>query len=318
VNRLRVATYNLYLGADLTVLFGVGGAELARRAAAVHRQVLRTDFPTRAEAVADLLVRERVDVVGLQEVARWSRIREGVGGGEQEEVWLDFLEVLLDALDARGAGYGAHAVVRSFGGRTRVSAEETTAEETMAVLGRNVILVRRDADLSVVDERVAHFGRTLEIRTGAPGVVLPIERSWGWVDLDLGGVRVRVVNTHVEAWDTSIRSAQRKELLEAVQARGEPELPLVLVGDLNAGPGEHGLPESYVDAWAVAGTGAGATCGQDADLAHEDCRLVRRIDYVFVRGLGVTSCQVVGDRPEDRRRGLWPSDHACVVADLTL
>lgn len=46
-----------------------------------------------------------------------------------------------------------------------------------------------------------------------------------------------------------------------------------------------------------------------------------RIDYVLVgtpRGAGaavVTGARVVGDRPRD---GVWPSDHAAVVAELRL
>jgi hypothetical protein len=38
-----------------------------------------------------------------------------------------------------------------------------------------------------------------------------------------------------------------------------------------------------------------------------------------VRGAEVTACRVVGERPEDRTSsGLWPSDHACVVADIVV
>ena len=48
--------------------------------------------------------------------------------------------------------------------------------------------------------------------------------------------------------------------------------------------------------------------------------MCERIDYVWVRGVTVRGCRVVGDQPGDRTtpHRLWPSDHAAVVADLEL
>ena len=70
---LTVATYNLYLGADLALLFGVTSTdELATQVAVVRERLERTDFTQRAGAVARILAREQADVVGLQEVSRWA------------------------------------------------------------------------------------------------------------------------------------------------------------------------------------------------------------------------------------------------------
>lgn len=313
---LRVATYNLYLGADITVVFAATSAEdLQRRAARVHEQVLATSFPDRARAIAALLVRERVDVVGVQEAARWSRTVEGAGGGEQEEVWLDHLDLLVAALEAAGAAYDVHAVARSFRGGARVA-----GGERMSVEGRNAVLVRRGSGVAVRAERTGGFTETLAVPTAVPGLVLHVEPGWGWVDAEVSGRPFRFVNTHTEAWDAAVRGAQRDELLAAV---GDPGCPVVLVGDLNATPDVLGMPPAYVDAWTAAGAGAGdgsggATCIQDPGLRNEPGGLTRRIDYVLVRDADVVGCRVVGDRPEDRVAGLWPSDHAGVVADLTL
>jgi endonuclease/exonuclease/phosphatase family metal-dependent hydrolase len=94
---------------------------------------------------------------------------------------------------------------------------------------------------------------------------------------------------------------------------------VVVVGDFNATPDKVGMPEEYVDAWTAAGRdGDGRTCGQKADLTGESS-LDARIDYIWVRGAEVAACWVVGHRPEDRTpSGLWPSDHAAVVAEITL
>ena len=91
MTRVRVATYNLYLGADVSLLFGVNGeAELAERVDVVRRQLDATRFPERAAALASLLARERPHFVGLQEVARWSATPVSPDGslGEEREIAL--------------------------------------------------------------------------------------------------------------------------------------------------------------------------------------------------------------------------------------
>lgn len=305
---VRVATYNLYLGADVTRVFAVTDADdLSAQAARLLEQLTGTDFPSRAEAIARLLVREGVDVVGLQEVARWSReVEPG-----RDEVWLDFLGELVGALARAGAAYDVHAVTENFRGGASVA-----GGEVVSVLGHNAVLVRRDSGLTVLGERSGDFSETLDVVTPMPDLVLNVARSWGSVDLDVDGRTLRFVNTHHEAWDEEIRSRQRDELLAAI---GSPGMPVVVVGDFNEVPARVGMPEEYVDAWVAAGDGGpGLTCGQGADLTG-DSTLDVRIDYVWVRGLEVTGCRIVGDRPDERTAtGLWPSDHACVVADVVV
>ena len=312
---VRVATYNIYLGADLTLVFGAQDpAHLIRQARLVHQQLLATDFPARAEAIARLLARERVDLVGLQEVAQWSRSRVGPDARSgPDEVWCDFLPELLAALGRAGAPYDAHAVNANFQGGSAVS-----ADEAMSVLGFNVVLVRRDSAVTVTGSMTGDFAASLDVATGVDDLVLPVRRSWGWVDLTVGGVAFRFVNTHTEAYDEHTRNAQRDELLDVV---GDRVVPVVVAGDFNATAGSVGMPSDFQDAWAVAGDGGpGHTCGQAADLANPRSLLGERIDYVWVRDAEVRSCRVVGDREADRTTGagLWPSDHACVVADLRL
>lgn len=99
-------------------------------------------------------------------------------------------------------------------------------------------------------------------------------------------------------------------------------LPLIVAGDLNAPPEEAGirhLGTHLRDAWTVAGTGPGLTWSTDNPLAAEEIARLGlrpgRIDYVFAGpGLHVTSAWLVGERPVG---GVWLSDHAGVVADLT-
>jgi multidrug efflux pump subunit AcrA (membrane-fusion protein) len=53
-----VGLYNVYLGANLRPLFGATSVpELIERSAAIYAEMERTDFPQRAEAIADLIAR---------------------------------------------------------------------------------------------------------------------------------------------------------------------------------------------------------------------------------------------------------------------
>jgi endonuclease/exonuclease/phosphatase family metal-dependent hydrolase len=310
---IRVATYNLYVGADLALLFGAtDAASLAERVAEVRAQLTATSFEDRAVALARILARERPDVVGLQEVARWSTAPLGRDGSRGEEtVHADFLPTLLAELEHAGCRYDARAANPNFTGGLGVG-----HGTWMGVSVANVTLVRPGAGWTLKAERTGDFAHTHDVVTAMPGLAFAVARSWGAVEVEHDGRRLLVVNTHTEAYDKATRDAQRDELLAVLR---DVPLPVVLVGDLNAPPDEVGVPQPYVDAWTAATGGAGLTCGQRGDLANPDSQLHGRIDYVFVRGARVLDCRTVGDRPEDRSPGgLWPSDHAGVVADLEL
>lgn len=301
---LTVASFNLYLGADLATLFGATSADdLAERARGVREQMQATRFEERAEAIARLLVRERVDVAGLQEVSRWTA--DGT-------VVADFLPTLRQALAAAGSPYDAYAVTPSFAGGLPV------AGEWMRVDGSNVTLVREGSGVDVLEERTGVFDRTHEVVTGIDGVRFPVERGWSLLQCLVGDGDLWVANTHFEAYSAEVRDAQRDELVSRVEPL---DGATVLAGDFNARPEEIAMPGTFADAWTAAGSGDGDTWGQAADLDNEHSTLSQRIDYVFVRGAArVARCRVVGGAPDDRTRphGLWPSDHAAVVAEIDL
>ena len=99
---------------------------------------------------------------------------------------------------------------------------------------------------------------------------------------------------------------------------------MILLGDFNtpapAGPAYQFLLEAgYTDVWHA---GTGYTCCQAGDLRNAESALDQRIDQVFIRGLSLREgaairTATVGDRAADKARaGVWPSDHAAVVAYL--
>lgn len=306
-HRVRVATYNLYLGADLGLLLGdVSADQLVELTAEVLRQLEVTAFPGRAEAVARLIVRERIDLVGLQEVCTWH--------SDDRLMW-DCAEELLAALAALGEPYDVVVSQLSFGGSGTV--EKGGRPVTMRLEGRNMILRRRGSAVTVQDTSWGLFDERLSTRL-LDAVDVTIGRGWCAARCVVEGAETpfTFVDTHTEAYAPAARDSQRTELVEALPA--DPRL--VLVGDFNAVPDQVGMPPELRDAWLEAGNaddGSGATCCQGGDLRDERSRLAERIDYVWVRGLEVQECTRFGAELQDRTEsGLWPSDHAGVAATV--
>lgn len=307
--RIRVATYNLYLGADLSLLLGdVPVEELDASRAEVLRQLDVTAFPGRAPAIARLLVRERVDLVGLQEVCTWH--------ADGKLLW-DCLRELLAALEALDEPYDVVVSQPSFIGSGEV--EQAGRPVTMQLEGSNVILRRRSSAVVVAESSSGMFDNAFSTRLMETGRV-SIERGWCAARCTVAGASSDLVfvNTHTEAYEPASRDRQRTELVAAL-----PDAPrLVLVGDFNAEPDEVGMPGELVDAWSAVGNPEGpeaVTCCQAGDLSNEKSELTERIDYVWVRRLVVERCTRFGADEEDRtEQGLWPSDHAGVVATVVL
>jgi endonuclease/exonuclease/phosphatase family metal-dependent hydrolase len=119
--------------------------------------------------------------------------------------------------------------------------------------------------------------------------------------------------------------------------RRRPHLPVVLLGDFNAGPDAastrfltgrqslDGISVRYEDAWeAVHGDEPGHTFDPGNPLVRAGqmpTERGRRIDHVMVRSgahgalLDVADCRLVLTEPLD---GVWASDHYGVLADLRL
>lgn len=318
--RLTVATYNLYLGADLTPIFSASTREeLVQRAGEAYAQMQRTDFPSRAKAIAKLLVRDPPEVVGLQEVALWET---GPIDGDLT-VSYDFLQIMLGELAALGLSYRPEAVNVNFSGELPIS-PTTRARFT----DRDAIIARADLPPSFpkVGGAQSHaFAARFVVPTRVPGVVFVVPRGWSAVDVEVQGKTIRLANTHLEAFEATIRTLQAAEL--RVRLAHSP-YPVVLLGDLNSVPtdtaGAYGIftRTGYHDAWAVVqGPEGGFTVRQTPELDNVPSKLDHRIDYVLYepKGLEATAATVIGEELEDRTpAGRWPSDHAGLVVRLHL
>lgn len=132
---------------------------------------------------------------------------------------------------------------------------------------------------------------------------------------------------------SAVRRRQVASLCRFVAAHPNPGFPPVLTGDLNAEPdadeirllGGHKTAPVVpglvlVDAWRYADSRApGWTWDRRNPYVAGTGEPSARIDYVLVglpaaSGAGqVQSVRLIGDRPVD---GVWPSDHAGVLAEL--
>lgn len=308
---LSVLSWNVYYGTDLTLALG-GAAGLSQLVGLLQS----TDMPGRAATIADRIAASRPHLVGLQEVAVWSYDDGSV------TVELDFLSLLLNALDDHeGTSY-------------RVAQQTVTFDPPpLGPLGFTeslVVLAREDVETANPDGGVFEAGLPIS------ELGLTLTKGWASVDARLKGRTYRFVTTHLEPTDFSVelQQAQAAELLATLEASGDPKMPVILTGDLNAEP-DASFPAPYAqmrqagfaDTWLVGRPrGEGYTANQDADLMNEDSELWHRIDYVLYRDAvtadggpyrGAVHAERLGEEQADRTpSGLWPSDHAGVLSTI--
>jgi hypothetical protein len=336
--RVTVMTRNIYLGTDLNPLLAAPPPLVAFVAAETFAKIKATDFPARAEALADEIAATDPHLVGLQEATLY-RIQtpgDAAFGGvtPATTVFQDFLAILLEALRARGLDYHV-AVVQE---NTDVEVPAFTGNgpdglptfTDVRLTDRDVILARRDVEVAGPEH--AHYVVNQPVVIGGR----PVLFLRGWLSLvaSVRGQTFRFFNTHLETeMFAAVQTAQATELLGITRASPPPVL---LVGDFNSSASGTQTPTyglltvgGFHDTWLdVRPSTPGLTCCHAADLRNEEPTLDRRIDLVligpeFMTGnggpAGGVRATVVGDEPADRTpSGLWPSDHAGVAATLNL
>jgi endonuclease/exonuclease/phosphatase family metal-dependent hydrolase len=274
---LKVQTQNLDAGADLASV-PLGAAWDAAKA---------SDLPSRTQAVADEIAAADPDVIALQEVARWT----ATGPGEPS---YDELELILLALGQRGLGYFVGAVFD--GADTGPVALPSAADPqfTLRFQDRDVILVRDRAGLTFANPQHGAFA------LGSSGL-----RGWASIDGVVGDRAFRFVDTQL---------AEASELSELTDGPLSTSRAVIAAGDFGAPPV---VPPGLTDIGARQND---FTCCQAADLLNAKPVLDRRSDLVLTAGTRARpspKVEVVGDRGADRTpAGLWPSDHAGVVATV--
>ncbi len=317
---LTVMTYNVYVGSSADALLSVENlGQVPGEVTKIYNNIMASDFPGRAVAIAKLIKDYQPHLIGLQEISLIRRQIPGdliLGGTVQaEEVVLDFLNILMDALQAEGLNYQVAAKIEN------MDIEMPMFTDTGIVDVRStdydVILSRSDVEIS--RPMSANYENALTIEM----IGFDVKRGYAAVDATVSGTTYRVVNTHLESLTEENRVAQTQELVDILF--GET-LPIILLGDFNTRATDGTayqmlLSAGYVDVWQMDSDGTGNTCCQDDDILNEMSDLTVRIDQIFVHNLQLPASimtHTVGDKASDRlASGLWPSDHAGVVAQFT-
>ena len=270
-----------------------------------HDYPLQRHADERLGLLVDSLVRERPDVVLLQEMFISDRLGH-------------WTERLVSELRSNGLGY------ESFYAPANGSfAENGVFEEGSAILSRFPIVgrerrllapdhpVRRThGDYAYVENRIA-LRATLEIEPGA---------------------RLDVFNAHVTdapppPGGPSPRALQVEDLARFVAARPSGQAPAIVGGDLNAEPDAEEIRR-------LAESGFIDPFGSDSSFRTSDSRgrrleypadtADRRIDYVFLANVAPEDLRVYESRPllaspADLGHGrfLWASDHNGLFVDCS-
>jgi endonuclease/exonuclease/phosphatase family metal-dependent hydrolase len=333
---LNVMTRNLYLGSSLApALEAQTPTAFVEAVARIYATVQYTDFPARAEAIADEIQATEPDLIGLQEVTKWTT------GGLNPPPGYDFLAILESDLAARGLDYSVAAVAHNANiGPVPLALPEQGCVQpgpmitcSVQLEDRDVILVNDDTPgLTWSNPQSGHY--TAQEVIASPVGPLSFERGWASIDAKLNHQPFRFADTHLETEAApAVQEAQAAEFLAGPGKGGT----IVATGDFNSASdgsttgtyAQLTAPGKFRDAWDEAQLGPGSSCCQESNtpplapgaLNNPVSTLQTRIDLILSRGAARSDgdeAELVGDTPFQATPPFWPSDHAGVVGVLHL
>lgn len=316
---ITVMSRNVYVGANVDpIIAATDPSQVPGLVAVAFQELLGTNYALRAALLADEIGATRPHLVGLQEVSliRIQSPGDLVIGGTTPAtaVFLDFLPILRAELEARGLDYRVVAQVENTDVEVPMVASDEPTFDDVRLTDYDVLLAR--GDVTTANPVARNFAQELPVSPG-----LAVRRGFVAVDARIRGSTYRVVSTHLESAVEQVRYAQAAELVRYLA----PETrPIVALGDFNSDAETGGatyqflVGEGYADAWLSrdGGPTPGLTCCHESDLSNTTSILDERLDLVLSRNMAGNPvfADVIGDDPSERTAGLWPSDHAGVVA----
>lgn len=316
------ATYNVDFGADLAPLFSITNLpDLIVAAHGVYEQMLSSNYPERAAAIANVLASERPDVVGLQEADTWETMNlANPAAGYTMPPANDFPSLILADLSADGVPYVM--TVRNKTAQAQLPIDSTTL---VRYTDYNLVLTRAGLPtraLSTSNPLQAQYAANIPL---PPIFQVNVTRGWASVDVKVWGRTFRFFTTHLEAYNETVRTLQANELAGMVQSS---PYPVVVTGDFNSynpdcpgaiQTGAYSVMKAagLVEVWPSAvqqDPCGGFTSSLMSTLDH-------RIDFIFFQPSkwDAIQAEVIGDLvSEQTPSGLWPSDHAGSVGTLRM
>jgi endonuclease/exonuclease/phosphatase family metal-dependent hydrolase len=321
---VRVMTQNLYQGTNFSELLAATSPPAFLQAVTTTRQnILATKPAVRAAAIAREIARERPHLVALQEAAilRTALVPVTSPATPVTTVEVDQLALLLTELEKLGHRYRTISILPNLDAQA-----PSSTGASVRITTRTVIIARSGLDDIRLSNIQAQEYLDFASFVTPVGVSIPNQRGWTSVDVKVNGRGVRLVTTHLDQSPT-FGAQQISELLQT--AVNSTTLPVVLVGDFNVGANVPSDPSfanyqallngGLIDAWVKKGSGPGLTCCQTPSVSVPTPSFVVRVDLVLLRGdVDVRDIHLVGNTPADFVDGVWPSDHAGIVATLRI
>ncbi len=325
-----VMTYNVNEGTDFQQV--VGAQTLPQFLLGVGQiltQVQGTNPPERMQAVAGKILEVQPELLSLQEVDQWyTGIFDPIAGTcETMTLQYDMLQELLSALAAQDGHYEVAVQVTQNSFPPTPGLIPPATFVCVAVNDYNVVLARTDLPSWIFQWSNPQSGQFVnELVLPTPVGPVPYPRAWASVDAQFFGHSFLYVNTHLESFDANIRELQGGELRAGP---ANSTLPVVIAMDSNAQA--FPLPQEptyvdfmsagYNDVWSrLFPKRAGLTCCQDEADNNLVSQLYQRIDLVLTHGrVTPWGAALLGADPRSRLSdGLWPSDHATLVAGVVV
>lgn len=327
---LRVMTYNVNEGTDfLQIQAATDVNSFLLAVGQTVTQVRGSDPPARMRAVAKQIIEAEPTLVSLEEIDEWYTAPFNPITGTCGTPRLEFgmLKELTDALAEQGAHYTVAEEGQQYAFPPIPGFIPPSTFLCVAVTNHVAILARTDLDperFQWSNPQTAQYAAVLQFPS--PIGLLPLPRAWVSVDATFDHKEFRYIGTHLESVVPAIREAQGAELRAGP---GNTSLPVIVAMDSNAQAAP--LPQDpayldfvaagYDDGWAkIFPLVPGLTCCQDEADNNPVSQLYQRIDLVLTLGKAkVRSIALFNTDPKDRIiGGLWPSDHAGVVAHVVV
>ena len=225
---VNVVTYNMYLGAQLSDIFQAPTpGELVAEVAEAYSDMQASNPSERAAEIADQIEASNAVLVGLQEVSLW-RTGPVFEPASAETVTVDQLQLLLDALTAKGLHYSPIVV------QTNLDAELPAVFGPAVALDvrytdRVVILARTDLKVSQFKLEATQSGTfaTLLPVSGPSIGTITIPRGWASADVKIRGKQYRFITTHLESYYEPVQYAQAFELMQGPANTGKDRKSVV-------------------------------------------------------------------------------------------
>jgi hypothetical protein len=330
-------TRNIYLGGVLDGLLQINDPnQIPGAVAQIWGKIQATNFPARAGVLAAEIEASQPHLIGLQEATEWRKQSPsdfifGNRAPNATAMQYDFVKILLDSLAARGLQYREVSRVRNRDVELPMyTGQAPLPFDDLRYTDYNVILAR--ADVGVLQSWANNFAAKPPLVVAG----LPIDFRAGWNAVEAAVERDTIIfaNTHLEI--QPFRPVGDMQATELIAWLEQFDRTVIATGDFNsaANPGapaqskattyDQFFQAGYVDLWVRNhGPEAGLTCCHAPDLLNQTATFDQRLDIVFARQnrggfTGGAQLSVVGASGARTAGGLWPSDHAGVVATLRL